>query len=70
MFLGLFSDNCSRNKVCHESESYKNETVNIKLLEFVDAIADPNDGYSRQERVTVSLSQFKSREVDLRCRQM
>ena len=35
--------NCSMDKVCHESESYQSGTVNIKPLEFVDNIADPND---------------------------
>ena len=42
--LGPVLNNCSLDKVCHESESYQSGIVNIKLLEFVDDIADPNDG--------------------------
>ena len=42
--LGPVLNNCSLDKVCHESESYQSGTVNIKSLEFVDDIADPNDG--------------------------
>ena len=41
--LGPVLNNCSLGKVCHESESYQSGTVNIKSLEFVDDIADPND---------------------------
>ena len=37
-------NNCSLGKLCHESESYQSGTVNKKSLEFVDDIADPNDG--------------------------
>ena len=37
-------NNCSLDKVCHESESYQSGNVNIKSSEFVDDIADPNDG--------------------------
>ena len=40
--LGPVLNNCSLHKVCHESESYQSGTVNIKSLEFVDDIADPN----------------------------
>ena len=42
--LGPVLNNCSLDKVCHESESYQSGTVNIKSLEFVDGIAYPNDG--------------------------
>ena len=42
--LGPVLNNCSLDKVCHENESYQSGTVNIKSLEFVDDIADPNDG--------------------------
>ena len=42
--LGPVLNNCSLDIVCHESESYQSGTVNIKSLEFVDDIADPNDG--------------------------
>ena len=41
--LGPVLNNCSLDKVCHESESYQSGDVNIKSLEFVDDIADPND---------------------------
>ena len=42
--LGPVLDNCSLDKVCHESESYQTGTVNIKSLEFVDDTVAPNDG--------------------------
>ena len=42
--LGPVLNNCSLDKVCHDSESYQSGTINIKLLEFLDDIADPNDG--------------------------
>ena len=51
--LGPVLNNCSLDKVCHDNESYQSGTVNMKLLEFVDDIADPNIVCSRQERVTV-----------------
>ena len=33
----------SLDKVCHKSEAYQRGNVNIKSLEFVDDVADPND---------------------------
>ena len=43
--LGSVLNNCSLVKVCCESDqSHQRETVNIKSLEFVDDIADLNDG--------------------------
>ena len=42
--LGPVLNNCSLDKVCHKSESYRSGTVNMKSLEFVDDVADPNDG--------------------------
>ena len=42
--LGPVLNNCSQDKVCHQSESYQSETISIRLLEFVYDIADPNDG--------------------------
>ena len=42
--LGPVLNNCSLDKVCHESEAYQSGTVYIKTLEFVDDIADPHDG--------------------------
>ena len=42
--VGPVLNNCSLDKVCHESGSYQSGTVDIKSLEFVDDIADPHDG--------------------------
>ena len=42
--IGPVLNNCSLDKVCHESESYQSGTVYIPSLESVDDIADPNDG--------------------------
>ena len=44
-------NNCSLDKVCHESESYESGTVNIKSLEFVDDIAYPNDGLFQARKI-------------------
>ena len=41
--LGPVLNKCSLDKVCHKSESYQSGNVNIKSLEFVDDVADPND---------------------------
>ena len=57
--LGPILNNCSLDKVCQESESYQSGTVNIKSLEFVDDIADPNDGLFQARKsnsIIVSLS--------------
>ena len=40
--LGLVLNNCSLDRVCKESLGYHIGSVEIKLMEFVDDIADPN----------------------------
>ena len=40
-------NNSSLDEVCAHSNSYQHGTVKIKTLEFVDDIADPNNGSSQ-----------------------
>ena len=45
--LGPILNNCSLGEVCAHSNNYQYGTAEIKLLEFVDDIADANDGSSQ-----------------------
>ena len=45
--LGRILNNCSLDEVCAHSNSYQYGTVEIKSLEFVDDIADANNGSSQ-----------------------
>ena len=40
--LGPILNNCSLDRICKEGNGYQFGQVNIKLLEFVDDLADPN----------------------------
>ena len=40
--LGLILNNCSLDRICKEGNDYQFGQVNIKPLEFVDDLADPN----------------------------
>ena len=40
--LGTILDNCSLDRICKEGNGYQFGQVNIKPLEFVDDLADPN----------------------------
>ena len=42
--LGPILNNCSLDEVCAHCDSYQYGTVEIKTLEFVDDIADANNG--------------------------
>ena len=64
--LGPVLNNCSLDKVCHERQSqslsYQSGTVNIQSLEFVNDIADPNDGLFQARKsnsIIVSVQQQK-----------
>ena len=43
--LGPILNNCSLDDICSEGHGHNMGTVEIKILEFVDDIADPNNGY-------------------------
>ena len=45
--LGPILNNCSLDEVCAHSNSFQYGTVEIKSLEFVDDIADTNNGSSQ-----------------------
>ena len=70
--LGPILTDCSFDEVCAHSNSYQYGTVEIKLLEFVDDIADANSGSSQviashkiitdiieRKRLKLSLDKFK-----------
>ena len=42
--LGPTLNNCSLDRICKEGNGYQLGQVNIKPLEFVDDLADPNHG--------------------------
>ena len=45
--LGPILNNCSLGEMCPHSNSYQYGTVEIKSLDFVDDIADANNGSSQ-----------------------
>ena len=55
--LGPISNNCLLDEVCAHSNSYQYGTVEIKSLEFVDDIADANNGHLKHSLV-IKLSQI------------
>ena len=48
--LGPILNNCSLDQICKESKSYQNGNIQLKPLEFVDDIADSNDGYCQAQQ--------------------
>ena len=52
--LGPILNNCSLDQICKEGKSYQNGNIQLKPLEFIDDIADPNDGYRQARKVTMS----------------
>ena len=61
---------CSMDEVCHESESYQSVTVNIKSLEFVDDIADPNNGLFKARKSNSDCLSSRVKEVGFCCKEM
>ena len=48
--LGPILNNCSLDQICKEGKSYQNGNIQLKRLEFVDDIADPNNGYCQAQQ--------------------
>ena len=48
--LGPILYNCSLDQMRKDSKSYQNGSIQLKPLEFVDDIADPNDGYCQAQQ--------------------
>ena len=48
--LGPILNNCSLSEVCDEGHGYNFGTVEVKALEFVDDIADPNGGVASAQK--------------------
>ena len=61
-FLGPILNNCSLDDVCKEGKEYQYEIVELKPLEFVDDIADPNrNKYDAQisNKVIIGIHELK-----------
>ena len=61
--LGPILNNCSLDGICSEGHGHNMGTVEIKTLEFVDDIADPNNGYfeALKSNQTISFIQKRKR---------
>ena len=61
--LGPILNNCSLDDICSEGHGHNMGTVEIKTLEFVDDIADPNNGYfeALKSNQTISFIQKRKR---------
>ena len=60
--LGPILNNCSLDDVCKEGKGYQYGTVELKPLEFVDDIADPNrNKYDAQisDKVIIGIQELK-----------
>ena len=61
---GPILNNCSLDKlVCNQGASYQNGVAGIKPLEFVDDIADLNNGLYQAKEVMTTLLQLCSRKT-------
>ena len=60
---GPILNNCSLDDICSEGHGHNMDTVEIKTLEFVDDIADPNNGYfeALKSNQTISFIQKRKR---------
>ena len=45
--MGPILNNCSLDRICVEGQKYQLGSTNIKPLEYVDDIADPNNGFEK-----------------------
>ena len=59
--LGPIFNNCSLDDICSEGHSHNMGTVEIKTMEFVDDIADPNNGYFEALKSNQTISSIQKR---------
>ena len=60
--LGPILSNCSLDQICKEGKSYQNGNIQLKPLEFVDDIADPNDEYCQAQQSNHFISSILERK--------
>ena len=60
--LGPILNNCSLDQICKEGKSYQNGNIQLKLLEFVDDLADPSDGYCQAQQSKHVISSILERK--------
>ena len=60
--LGPILNNCSSDDICSEGHGHNIGTVEIKTLEFVDDIADPNNGYFEVLKSNQTISSIQKRK--------
>ena len=61
-FLGPILSNCSLDDICSEGNGHNMDTVEIKAMEFVDDIADPNNGYFEALKSNQIISYIQKRK--------
>ena len=60
--LGIILNNCSLDDICSEGHCHNMGTVEIKTMEFVDDIADPNNGYFEALKSNQTVSSVQKRK--------
>ena len=60
--LGPILNNCSLDDICSEGHGHNMGTVEIKTMEFVDDIADPNNGYFEVLKSNQTISSIQKRK--------
>ena len=60
--LGPILNNCPLDDICSEGHSHNMGTVEIKAMEFVDDIADPNNGYLEALKSNQTISSIQKRK--------
>ena len=59
---GPIINNCSFDDICLEGHGHSMGTVEIKAMEFVDDIADPNNGYFEVLKSNQTISSIQKRK--------
>ena len=59
---GPMFNNCSLDDICSEGHGHSMGTVEIKAMEFVDDIADPNNGYFEALKSNQTISFIQKRK--------
>ena len=60
--LGPILNNCSLDDICSEGHGHNVGTVEIKTMEFVDDVADPNNGYFEALKSNQTISSIQKRK--------
>ena len=68
--LGPIINNCSLDQIRKEGKGYQNGNIQLKPLEFVDEIADPNDEYIQGQQSNHLISSILERKSLFCCREM